>query len=58
MSQDRIAQRGVGQPRDDCNLDGGHDLGRPDAEGSKPEDAIAVSQLSPLSWMFLPCHDI
>ena len=43
MSQDRIAQRGVGQPCDHRNLDGGQDLPRADTEGGESEDAIAIS---------------
>jgi len=36
VSQDRIAQRGVGQPCDHRNLDGGQDLPRTDTEGREP----------------------
>ena len=43
MSQDRIAQRGVGQPCDHRNPDGGQDLSRSDTEDREPEDAVAIS---------------
>ena len=43
MSQDRIAQRGVGQPCDHRHLDGGQDLPSTDTEDREPEDAIAIS---------------
>ena len=42
MSQDRIAQRGVGQRCDHGNLDGGEDFSRTDTEGREPEDAIVL----------------
>jgi len=42
VSQDRIAQRGIGQPCDHRNLDGGQDLPRTDTEGREPEDTIAI----------------
>ena len=43
MSQDRVAQRGVGQSRGHRNLDGGEDLPGTDTEGREPEDAVAIS---------------
>jgi hypothetical protein len=43
MSQNRIAQRGVGQPGDHRNLDGGQGLPRTDTEGRESEDPIAIS---------------
>jgi len=43
VRQDRITQRGVGQPCDHRNLDGGQDFPRTDTEGREPKDAIAIS---------------
>src|SRR2546426_12198544 len=43
VSQDRIAQRGVGQPCDHRNLDDVQELPRANTEGREPEDAIAIS---------------
>jgi len=43
MTQNRITQCGVGQPRDHGDLDGGEYFPRTDTEGGEPEDAIAVS---------------
>ncbi len=43
VSQDRIAQRCVGQPCDHRDLDGGQDFPRTDTEGREPEDAISIS---------------
>ena len=42
MSEDRVAQRGVGYPRVHRNLHGSHDLRGADAKGRKAKDAIAV----------------
>src|SRR6267142_3823259 len=43
VRQDRITQRGVGQPCDHRNLDGAQDFPRTDTEGREPKDAIAIS---------------
>src|SRR6266478_7834711 len=43
VRQDRITQRGVGQPCDHRNLHGGQGLPCTDTEGREPEDAIAIS---------------
>lgn len=39
----RIARRGLGQPCDHRNLDGGQDFPRTHTEGRKPEDAVTIS---------------
>ena len=43
MSQNGIAQRGIGQPGDHRNLDCGQGLPRTGTERREPEDAIAIS---------------
>lgn len=42
MSQDRIAQRGIGQLGNHGNLHGGHDLSCASSEGREAEDAIPL----------------
>ena len=42
FDQHDIHQRRIGQSRDHCDLDGGHDLSGTDTESGEAEDAIVI----------------